>query len=126
MEQNGKKMSTESSEKLAGRVMQMVSNSLCVVLTGVGAAAGLYDSLAREGHVTDAQLASSTGCVERYVAEGDLKVRPAKVEPDVMKAPWKWLRDSSTLVPNLLESDRTADRTTPMGTRGGAGKAPIG
>ncbi|MDE3246589.1 MAG: hypothetical protein KGN80_10915 [Acidobacteriota bacterium] len=59
-----------------------------------------------------------TGLVERYVAEGDLKVRSAKVDSEVMKAPWKWLRDSSALVPKLLESDRIADRTTPSGTRG--------
>lgn len=59
-----------------------------------------------------------TGLVERYVVEGELKVRPAKVEPEVMKAPWKWLGASYALVPKLLESDRIADRTTPMGIRG--------
>ena len=54
-----------------------------------------------------------TGLVERYVVEANLNVRPAKVDPDVMRAPWKWLRDSYALVPKVLASDKEADRTTP-------------
>ncbi len=59
-----------------------------------------------------------SGLVERYVVEADLKVRAARVDPDVMKAPWKWLRDSFALVPKVLASDQEADRTTPPTLRG--------
>ncbi len=59
-----------------------------------------------------------TGLVERYVVEADLDVRPAKVDPELMKAPWKWLRDSYALATKLLASDREADRTTPTNRRG--------
>ena len=59
-----------------------------------------------------------TGLVERYVVEADLKVRPAKIDPGVMNAPWKWLRDSYALVPKLLEDDKAADRTSPTSGRG--------
>lgn len=59
-----------------------------------------------------------SGLVERYVVEADLKLRPARIDPGVMEAPSKWLRDSFALVPNLLASDKSADRTTPMGSRG--------
>ena len=55
-----------------------------------------------------------TGLVERYVVESELKVRPAKLDPDLMKAPWKWLRESYVLAPKVLASDKEADRTTPM------------
>ncbi|MBL0210664.1 MAG: hypothetical protein IPQ13_07095 [Holophagaceae bacterium] len=58
------------------------------------------------------------GLVERYVVEGDLGVRPAKVDPDLMKAPWRWLTESYALVPEVLARDKAADRTTPMDRRG--------
>ncbi len=59
-----------------------------------------------------------SGLVERYVVESELKVRPAQVDPDVMKAPWKWLRDSYVLAPKVLASDKEADRTAPANLRG--------
>ncbi len=59
-----------------------------------------------------------SGLVERYVVEANLNVRPAKLDPEVMAAPWKWLRDSYGLAPNVLASDKTADRTSPGDRRG--------
>jgi len=59
-----------------------------------------------------------SGLVERYVVEADLKVRPAKVDPEAMTAPWKWLRASYVLAPKVLASDQEADRTTPTSLRG--------
>jgi hypothetical protein len=58
------------------------------------------------------------GLVERYVEEADLGVRPARVDPAVLTAPWKWLRESYVLAPKVLASDKQADRTTPAGRRG--------
>ena len=59
-----------------------------------------------------------SGLVERYVVEANLKLRPAKVDPEVMAAPWKWLRTSYLLAPQILASDQEAERTTSMNRRG--------
>lgn len=59
-----------------------------------------------------------SGLVERYVVEADLKVRPARLDPEVLAAPWKWLRDSFALAPKVLADDKAADRTAPADRRG--------
>ncbi len=59
-----------------------------------------------------------SGLVERYIVEAELEVRPAKLDGEVLKSPWRWLRDSYALVPKLLADDRAADRTTPPEARG--------
>jgi hypothetical protein len=59
-----------------------------------------------------------SGLVERYVVEADLNVRAAKADPEVLKSPWKWLRESYALAPKVLASDKEADRTSPIGHRG--------
>jgi hypothetical protein len=59
-----------------------------------------------------------TGLVERYFQEDAIKVIPAKADPRFLERPWEWLRESNALVPQLLEDDRAADRTTPLGDRG--------
>lgn len=59
-----------------------------------------------------------TGLVERYVQVADLVPLPATADPRIMDRPWEWLRSAHALVPQLLEDDRTADRTTPANERG--------
>jgi hypothetical protein len=59
-----------------------------------------------------------TGLVERFASLESLEVQPAALEPDLYHAPWRWLKDSHALVPQLLEDDRAADRTSPEGKRG--------
>ena len=56
-----------------------------------------------------------TGLVERHVLEETLTVLPAKPEAAFLLRPWDWLKTSHALVPQLLEDDRSADRTTPIG-----------
>ncbi|WP_257304756.1 S1/P1 nuclease [Geothrix campi] len=59
-----------------------------------------------------------SGLVERYVQREALKALPAEADPHIMESPWDWLRAAHALVPQLLEDDRAADRTTPMGSQG--------
>lgn len=59
-----------------------------------------------------------SGLVERYVQEEALTVLPALPDPAFLDRPWDWLRASHALVPQLLEDDRSADRTTSVGSRG--------
>ncbi len=53
------------------------------------------------------------GLVERFVHRDSLAAQRAEMEPDLMRAPWRWMAESNALVPKLLEDDRTADRTRP-------------
>ena len=55
-----------------------------------------------------------SGLVERYLRVEAIKALPAEADPRIMERPWDWLRASHALVPQLLEDDRSADRTTPM------------
>jgi len=59
-----------------------------------------------------------TGLVERFVTLESLEVHPALLEADLGHAPWRWLKASNALVPQLLADDRAADRTSPDGARG--------
>ncbi len=59
-----------------------------------------------------------TGLVERYASLESLEIQQAKLEPDLFHAPWRWMQAAHALVPKLLEDDRTADRTSPVGARG--------
>lgn len=59
-----------------------------------------------------------SGLVERYVVEAELNVRQAKLDPDLMQAPWKWLRESYVLAPKVLASDKEADRSMLTESRG--------
>ncbi|HJV37386.1 MAG TPA: S1/P1 nuclease [Geothrix sp.] len=65
-----------------------------------------------------------TGLVERYVQPETLTPLSAEVDSRFMERPWEWLRASHALIPQLLEDDRTADRTTPADTRGRAMRTP--
>jgi hypothetical protein len=58
-----------------------------------------------------------SGLVERYVEDGVLNVRPAQPDPKFSGRPWDWLLAAHALVPQLLEDDRAADRTTPLDDR---------
>lgn len=49
-----------------------------------------------------------SGLVERFLEEGELKVRAARVLPDLTEAPFEWLEDSFGLVEKVLEEDLTA------------------
>ncbi len=55
-----------------------------------------------------------TGLVERYVNEATLKAQPAQADPAIWERPWEWLLAAHALMPQLLEDDRAADRTTPL------------
>lgn len=59
-----------------------------------------------------------SGLVERYIQEDALAVQPARSDAAFLDRPWEWLKASHTLVPQLLEDDRAADRTTSVGERG--------
>jgi hypothetical protein len=55
-----------------------------------------------------------TRLVERSVTEVNLTVQPAKADPAFLQRPWEWLRAAHALVPQLLQDDQSADRTTPQ------------
>lgn len=59
-----------------------------------------------------------SGLVERYLQVEAIKALPAEADPHILERPWEWLRASNALVPQLLEDDQSADRTTPMGSQG--------
>ncbi len=50
-----------------------------------------------------------SGLVERYVEEARLEVAPARVEADLLRAPWAWIRASHALVPDLLAQEKAVD-----------------
>jgi hypothetical protein len=56
--------------------------------------------------------------VGRNVTAEDLSVQPAQPDADFLDRPWDWLGAAHALVPQLLEDDREADRSTPVGSRG--------
>ncbi len=56
--------------------------------------------------------------VGRYIVADNLPVLPAQPDPGFLDRPWDWLKASHALVPQLLEDDRAADRTTPESGRG--------
>lgn len=56
-----------------------------------------------------------SGLVERYIQAEDLTVLPAHSDAAFQDHPWAWLKSSHDLVPQLLQDDREADRTTPIG-----------
>lgn len=58
-----------------------------------------------------------TGLVERFLQPQGLEALPATVAPDWPASPWIWLGAAHGLVPQLLDDDRAADRTTPMSGR---------
>ncbi|HEX7552148.1 MAG TPA: S1/P1 nuclease [Geothrix sp.] len=59
-----------------------------------------------------------SGLVERHIVADDLTVLSAQPDPGFFNRPWDWLLASHALIPQLLEADREADRTTPLGSRG--------
>jgi len=59
-----------------------------------------------------------SGLVERHLVAEDLTVLPAQPDKGFFYRPWDWVKASHALVPQLLEDDRNADRTSPMGSRG--------
>ena len=59
-----------------------------------------------------------TGLVERFVLREKLLPLSAEADPRILEHPWDWLRSSHALVPQLLEDDRAADRTTPLDAHG--------
>lgn len=56
--------------------------------------------------------------VGRNVEVEDLAVLPARPDAAFLDRPWDWLKASYALVPQLLEDDREADRSTPQDNRG--------
>lgn len=79
----------------------------------------LHTTLNHDGQLTGQKGVHSrweTGLVERYVDEAALEVPRAAPDPDFPTRPWEWLRSSHALLPQLLEDDRAADRTTPEST----------
>ena len=58
-----------------------------------------------------------SGLLERNILEAALKVPPAAPDPGFLDRPWDWLKAAHALLPQLLEDDREADRTTPSGSR---------
>jgi hypothetical protein len=59
-----------------------------------------------------------SGLVERYLTADDLSAPPARPEAAFLDRPFEWLVAAHALVPQLLEDDRSADRTTPLDDRG--------
>ncbi len=81
----------------------------------------LHTTVNHDGQLTDQQGIHSrweTGLVGRFIQPGDLEAAPARADTTFPERPWDWLRASHALVPRLLEDDRKADRTTPVGTHG--------
>jgi hypothetical protein len=56
--------------------------------------------------------------VGRNLTAEDLTVPPARLDAAFLDRPWEWMRAAHALVPQLLEDDREADRSTPLGPRG--------
>ncbi|MFN7959373.1 MAG: S1/P1 nuclease [Holophagaceae bacterium] len=59
-----------------------------------------------------------SGLVERHLSPEELTVEAAQADRGFFFRPWDWVRTAHALVPQLLEDDRDADRTSPMGSRG--------
>jgi len=81
----------------------------------------LHTTLDHDGRSTDQTGIHSrweSGLVERYLEGSALTVPSAKDDAAILDRPWEWLRAAHALVPQLLEDDRAADRTSPSGRRG--------
>jgi hypothetical protein len=81
----------------------------------------LHTTVNHDGQLTDQRGVHSrweSGLVERYADLDALTVKEAQPDPAFLTRPWDWLKASYALVPQLLEDDRAADRTTPLSDRG--------
>ncbi|MDR3683056.1 MAG: S1/P1 nuclease [Geothrix sp.] len=81
----------------------------------------LHTTVNHDGQFTDQRGVHSrweTGLVERHVAVDALRVTPAQPDEAFLQRPWDWLAAAHKLVPQLLEDDREADRTTPQHPHG--------
>jgi len=59
-----------------------------------------------------------SGLVERYLQASELSVPAAKPDAAFLARPWDWLRAAHALIPQLLLDDASADRTSPIESRG--------
>jgi len=83
----------------------------------------LHTTENHDGQATDQRGVHSrweTGLVGRYVHPDAIRPLPAEADPRILERPWEWLRAAHALVPQLLEDDREADRTTPKDDQGKA------
>ena len=83
----------------------------------------LHTTMNHDGQLTGQRGVHSrweSGLVGRHIVAEDLPVRPAQPDQAIFDRPWDWLQAAHSLVPQLLEDDREADRTTPLGGRGKA------
>ena len=81
----------------------------------------LHTTQNHDGQLTDQRGVHSrweSGLVERYLVIDDLSAPPAQSDADFLDHPWDWLKAAHALVPQLLEDDRRADRTTPLSGEG--------
>jgi hypothetical protein len=81
----------------------------------------LHTTVNHDGQLTNQRGVHNrweSGLVERYVNIDALIVKEAQTDPAFLARPWEWLKASYALVPQLLEDDRNADRTTPLSDRG--------
>ena len=81
----------------------------------------LHTTVNHDGQLTDQKGVHSrweSGLVARYLVATELPVPPAQPDAAFLTRPWVWLRASHALIPQLLEDDWEADRTTPLGSRG--------
>ncbi len=81
----------------------------------------LHTTVNHDGQQTDQRGVHrrwESGLVGRYIVADDLPVLSAQPDAAFLHRPWEWLRASHALVPQLLEDDREADRTTPLSGRG--------
>ena len=87
----------------------------------------LHTTESHDGQATDQRGIHSrweSGLVERFVHPAELEALSAEIDPRFMEQPWGWLRAAHALIPQLLEDDRIADRTTPADGRGRAMRTP--
>lgn len=81
----------------------------------------LHTTASHDGQATNQRGVHSrweTGLVERFLSAEGLEALPATAEPGWPDTPFAWLRATHALVPQLLEDDRSADRSTPLSGRG--------
>jgi hypothetical protein len=81
----------------------------------------LHTTVNHDGQLTNQRGVHSrweSGLVERYLVAEDLPVPLAQPDAAFLDRPWDWLKASNALVPQLLEDDREADRSTPESNRG--------
>lgn len=81
----------------------------------------LHTTVQHDGQATNQRgihIRWESGLVERFVQPDRLEAAPAEADPGFAVRPWAWLRAAHALVPQLLEDDRAADRSTPLKDRG--------